>query len=166
MRPLRVLQSGVWYEVRTRINNREPVFRRPKALALFAQVFRETQKRFVFQIRGLCLTDDRLTFYIKPEDGLQLPAIMKWLKQVFAQRYNRAEDREGHIWGDRYGSRILAGEPPATCRGEAPAGLKPLTSRMVREYGAGTRVSPQYGKIPPIPPFLCLFPLHFIPAPA
>jgi hypothetical protein len=80
-------------------------------LALFAQVFQETQKRFVFQIRGLCIADDRLRFYIKPEEGLQLPAIMKWLKQVFAQRYNRASGRDGHIWGDRYGSRILAGEP-------------------------------------------------------
>jgi hypothetical protein len=30
----------VWYEVRTRINNREPLFRRAKALAIFAGVFR------------------------------------------------------------------------------------------------------------------------------
>jgi hypothetical protein len=37
---------------------------------------------------------------------------MKWLKQVFAQRYNRVDGRIGHIWGDRYGSRILEGEPP------------------------------------------------------
>jgi hypothetical protein len=35
---------------------------------------------------------------------------MKWLKQVFAQRYNRADGRIGHIWGDRYGSRIVEGE--------------------------------------------------------
>jgi hypothetical protein len=33
---------------------------------------------------------------------------MKWLKQVFAQRYNRREGRLGHIWGDRYWSRIAA----------------------------------------------------------
>jgi hypothetical protein len=38
MRQLRVLGQGVWYEVRTRINNREPLFRRAKALALFAGV--------------------------------------------------------------------------------------------------------------------------------
>jgi REP element-mobilizing transposase RayT len=117
MRPLRLLQSGVWYEIRTRINNREPLFQRHKALALFTRVFHETTERFAFHIQGLTIADDRLTFYIKPADGMALPAIMKWLKQVFAQRYNRAEGREGHIWGDRYWSRILAGEPPATCRG-------------------------------------------------
>jgi hypothetical protein len=37
---------------------------------------------------------------------------MKWMKQTFAQRYNRATGRTGHIWGDRYWSRILEGEPP------------------------------------------------------
>jgi hypothetical protein len=30
---------------------------------------------------------------------------------VFAQRFNAAAGRIGHIWGDRYWSRILAGEP-------------------------------------------------------
>jgi hypothetical protein len=75
------------------------------------------------------LEDDWLTFYIKPADGLELPAIMKWLKQVFAQRYNRLDGRIGHIWGDRYGSRIVEGEPPAEepaeGRGDSPAGVRP-----------------------------------------
>jgi REP element-mobilizing transposase RayT len=103
----------VWYEIRTCINNREPLFRRANALAIFAGVFRETGLRFVFEIRALRLEDDWLTFYIKPEDGLELPNIMKWMKQVFAQRFNAADGRTGHIWGDRYWSRIVEGEPEA-----------------------------------------------------
>jgi REP element-mobilizing transposase RayT len=129
MRSLRILKQGVWYEICTRVNNREPLFRLGtgavatvpnKALALFARVFRETKHRFAFEIRGLCLEDDCLTFYIKPADGLELPVIMKWLKQVFAQRYNRAEGRIGHIWGDRYGSRIVEGEAPEGETGGGP----------------------------------------------
>jgi REP element-mobilizing transposase RayT len=111
MRQLRVLRQEVWYEVRTCINNREPLFRRANALAIFARVFRETGLRFVFEVRGLRLEDDQLTFYIRPEDGFELPDIMKWMKQVFAQRFNLADGRTGHIWGDRYWSRILEGEP-------------------------------------------------------
>jgi REP element-mobilizing transposase RayT len=122
MRQLRVLRQGVWYEVRTRINNREPLFRRANALAIFAGVFRETELRFVFEIRDLRLEDDRLAFYIRPEDGLKLPDIMKWMKQVFAQRFNSAAGREGHIWGDRYWSRIVEGEPE---EGEAANGYRP-----------------------------------------
>jgi REP element-mobilizing transposase RayT len=142
MRQLRKLEQGVWYEIRTRINNREPLFRRTRALTIFAGVFRETMLRFVFRIRGLRVEDDWLTFYIKPEDGLELPKIMKWMKQVFAQRYNAAAGRIGHIWGDRYWSRILEGEPPGEGRREArslrtapigeerPPGSDPVGGRM------------------------------------
>jgi REP element-mobilizing transposase RayT len=144
----------VWYEIRTRINNREPLFRLHKALALFARVFRETKHRFVFEVRGLCLADDRLTIYINPADGLELPIIMKWLKQTFAQRYNRVEGRIGHIWGDRYGSRIVEGEPPEeeiTVAGE-----------WIGVSDAGVR--PRYKETAIQTVFLLIFPL--LPAPA
>ncbi|MDR2053933.1 MAG: transposase, partial [Treponema sp.] len=107
MRKLRVLQQGVWYEISTQINNRELLFQEKKAREIFEQVFHQTELRFAFKIQGLSFEGDLLKFYIRPEDGLQLPDIMKWMKQTFAQRYNRAMGRTGHIWGDRYWSRIL-----------------------------------------------------------
>jgi REP element-mobilizing transposase RayT len=151
MRSLRILKQGVWYEIRTRVNNREPLFRRYKALALVARVFRETKLRCGVEVRGLCLEDDWLTFYIKPADGLELPAIMKRLKQVFAQRYNRAAGRIGHIWGDRYGSRILEGEPPEE---ETGVGLGDL----------GSGVRPRQGKTSIQTAFPLIFPLFPVPA--
>jgi hypothetical protein len=156
MRSLRILKQGVWYEIRTRINNREPLFRLgtgtvvPVPRALFARVFRETKLRFVFEVRGLRLADDWLTFYIKPADGLELPAIMKRLKQVFAQRYNRAAGRIGHIWGDRYGSRILEGEPPPE-EDEAGAGRGDSDSR-VRPWYRETAIHPAFSLIFPLFP--------------
>ncbi|MDR3355878.1 MAG: hypothetical protein LBO04_01675 [Spirochaetaceae bacterium] len=71
-----MLKQGVWYEISTRVNNREPLFRGGRAPALFDRVFRETAHRFVFAVRGLSLAGDRLAFYIKPADGFELPAIM------------------------------------------------------------------------------------------
>jgi REP element-mobilizing transposase RayT len=121
-------------------------------LALFARVFHQAKRRFVFEVRGLCLADDWLTFYIKPADGLELPAIMKWLKQVFAQRYNRAEGRIGHIWGDRYGSRIVEGEAPEEDSGEG--------------WGdTDTGVRPRYGETTLQTIFSLIFPLLPVPAP-
>jgi REP element-mobilizing transposase RayT len=154
MRPLRILKQGVWYHIRTRINNREPLFRFAAALALFAEVYGETERRFAFEIRALCLEDDWLSFYIKPADALQLPAIMKWLKQVFAQRYNRQEGRIGHIWGDRYWSRIVEdaeAEGAGEGRGETAAGVRPRYEE--RDVGVrpqhgerDVRVRPQHGE--------------------
>jgi REP element-mobilizing transposase RayT len=108
--------------IRTRINNREPLFRRPDAVALFARVFRQTKGRYEFVVRSLQLEADWLTFYILPADGFELPDIMKWLKQVFAQRFNGMDGRIGHIWGDRYWSKMLEGEPPE----EGDTGVRPL----------------------------------------
>jgi REP element-mobilizing transposase RayT len=136
MRQTRKLAQGVWYEIRSGINNREPILSRPRAIALFDRVFRETMLRFPFEVRGLRIEADRISFYIKPEDGFALPAIMQWMKQVFAQRYNALTGRSGHIWGDRYWSQILEGEPPEAAFG-AETGVRPWG----RKRGRGPRFS-------------------------
>jgi REP element-mobilizing transposase RayT len=151
MRQLRILKQGVWYEIHTLINNREPLFRRYKALAIFAEVFRQTELRFVFRVRGLRLEDDRLEFYIRPEDGLELPAIMKRLKQSFAQRYNREDGRTGHIWGDRYWSRIVEGEPPEEGAAAETGGRTAVQGAGVRPRNGETGGTPRFPLIFPIP---------------
>jgi REP element-mobilizing transposase RayT len=102
----------VWYEIRTAVNRQEALFQSKQVLALFAQVLGETAERFVFELRGLNLENERLVFYITPKDGFKLPQIMQWLKQTFCVRYNFLHGLKGHTWGDRYWSAILEGEPP------------------------------------------------------
>ncbi|MDR1470199.1 MAG: transposase [Spirochaetaceae bacterium] len=112
MKYKRELSENVWYEIRTEINVGEPLFRLRGAIALFCRVLLETKKRFGFEIRGLKLEGAWLTFYIKPHDGFKLPKIMQWLKQTFSLRFNLMTGRKGHLWGERYESEILDGEPP------------------------------------------------------
>jgi hypothetical protein len=112
MRKKRSLAQDAWYEVRTAVNNREPLFRRRQAIAILCRVFSEARKRFAFELRGPALVEERLSFYIKPADGLQLPAIMQWLKQTFSVRFNLSGRRTGHVWGDRYWSRVVEGDLP------------------------------------------------------
>jgi hypothetical protein len=79
-------------------------------------VLREAKDLFTFEMRGFALEGERLSFYTKPADGFQLPAIMQWLKQTFAVRFNLRAGRTGHIWGDRYWSQVLEREPPEGAR--------------------------------------------------
>ncbi|MDR3356691.1 MAG: transposase [Spirochaetaceae bacterium] len=170
-----MLRQGVWYEISSRVNNREPLFRGGRAPALFDRVFRETANRFVFAVRGLSLAGDRLAFYIKPADGFELPAIMKWLKQTFAIRYNRDNGRTGHLWGDRYWSRILEGEPPdggeAAAAGDPPArGVRPHSGKRAAGHAAAggppaSGVRPHSGKRAAGPAFFRSYPLPAAPAP-
>jgi hypothetical protein len=159
--------QDTWYEVRTAINNREPLFSRQEAVKLFCRVFGEAHGRFAFELRGFRLDGERLSFYIKPAEGLQLPAIMQWVKQTFALRFNRRTKRTGHVWGDRYWSRVLDGAPSAWAAEvdweavEAaaktgvisfgpypPDGVSPLTGENPAEGG----FSPQNPAHPPPPP--------------
>jgi hypothetical protein len=156
MRPLRALQQDVWYEIHTAINNRELLFHLRPALALFDKVLGEAKKRFAFEIRGLRLADDLLTFFIRPEDGLELPDILKWIKQTFAVRYNLLMGRTGHIWGDRYWSLILEGEPAERVEYETEAG----PGARVGEGG----VRPRSVEMVIITGFSPVFP-HSIPSP-
>jgi REP element-mobilizing transposase RayT len=151
-----MLKQGVWYEIHTAINNREPLFRLRQALALFRRVLDDTRERFVFEMTGLRLEVDRLTFYIRPENGLGLPDILKWMKQTFAVRYNRLTGRTGHIWGDRYWSAILEGKPPEEAREEPEAepkarmrdGVRPRQWKMVIIAESFT-LSPHFFPSPP-----------------
>ncbi|MDR2053277.1 MAG: transposase [Treponema sp.] len=151
MRKLRELKQGVWYEIRTQINNREPLFQKKKALEIFDQVFRETKIRFVFEIRGWRLESDLLTFYIKPENGFELPQIMQWMKQTFAQRYNRWAGWTGHVWGDRYWSRILEGEPPGEPPEEEIGGPTAVSNSGVRPPEGKNEGAPRFSPISPHP---------------
>jgi hypothetical protein len=166
MRAKRILVQGAsWYEVRTAVNNREPLFWQQQAIEVFCRVLGEARRRFVFELRGFRLEGEWLSFYIKPEDGLRLPAIMQWVKQTFAVRFNRRTGRTGHVWGDRYWSKVLEGEPPeeaaevdwaavaaktgeSSFRACSPNGVSPLTAENPAEGG----FLPQNSAHPPSPP--------------
>jgi hypothetical protein len=109
---MRELEKDVWYEVHTAINVGEPVFQLGWAETLFYHVLNDAKRRFKFEMRGLVFDEAWLSFYIKPENGLELPKIMQWLKQSFSLRFNVWTRRSGHLWGTRYESVIVEGDPP------------------------------------------------------
>jgi hypothetical protein len=72
---------------------------------------------------------------------------MKWMKQTFAARYNAWAGRIGHIWGDRYWSRVVEGEPPEWAEGTGgPAAM----DAGVRPHGGKNGGDPGFSLIPPL----------------
>jgi hypothetical protein len=111
MRELRELAADAWYEVQTSVNDREPLFLSKRNIDLFKQVLYEAREIYGFMLRGLKFDGAWVSFYIKPDDGLQLPEIMQLVKQTFSVRFNVRAGRTGHRWGDRYESEIVACPP-------------------------------------------------------
>ncbi|MDR1230961.1 MAG: transposase [Spirochaetaceae bacterium] len=144
MRALRILAASVWYFVSTAVNNREPLFWSPLERARFKRVLDGARKIYVFELRGLRFCGPWVSFYIKPADGFELPEIMQWIKQTYACRYNVHDGRTGHIWGDRYGSEIVAGPPEDAEEYVFAAVVCDAAVRGVRKRGAGSG-----GGVPP-----------------
>jgi hypothetical protein len=139
MRKLRILAAGAWYFVGTAVNNREPLFWLPKERVRLEQVLNEARELYVFELRGLRFSGPWVMFYIKPADGFQLPEIMQWVKQTYSVRYNLYDGRTGHIWGDRYASEIVPGEPPEGTEEYVFAVVVCPVSRRVRKCRAADR---------------------------
>jgi REP element-mobilizing transposase RayT len=138
----RILAALAWYWVVTAVNRHEPLFLERAAVDLFNRVLREAGKRFAIEVRHLVIEADRVSFYIKPANGLQLPEIMQWIKQTYACRYNAMKRLDGHVWGDRYWSKVLEGEPPE----EEIAAGKTGRGNCVKESAAETEAGEQVPK--------------------
>jgi REP element-mobilizing transposase RayT len=61
-----------WYWVSTDVNNREAVFRSPGTVRRLKEVFFEARKIYEFEIRGLRVEADRVSFYINAEDEVAI----------------------------------------------------------------------------------------------
>jgi hypothetical protein len=97
----RARAANVWYGVWTEVNIGEPLFRLSEAIVVLHRVLRRVRKYYGFELRGFRLERARLVFYIKPEDGFQLPLIMQLLKQWFSLEFNLMTGRKGRLWGER-----------------------------------------------------------------
>jgi hypothetical protein len=72
------------------------------------------------------------------------------MKQTFAERYNRETGRTGHIWGDRYWSRVVEGGPPG--EEEENGGAAAVTNTGVRPPSGKNKGPPAFPLISPFPP--------------
>jgi hypothetical protein len=69
MRANHVLVPKGWYWVSTDVNNREGVFQLSWAVQMLREVLHDARKVYEFEVRGLRVEDDRVSFYINAVDG-------------------------------------------------------------------------------------------------
>ena len=109
MRRNRELLEGAEYHVTARINRGEKIFLAQEDRELFMDVLKRAKKRFNFSLKNFCIMGNHIHMLIKPGPGVSLSRIMQWLLGVFAQLWNRKHNLTGHLWGDRFFSRIILG---------------------------------------------------------
>ena len=109
MRRNRQLQEGAEYHVTARINRGEMVFLIQEDRELFMAILKRAKKKFNFLLKNFCVMGNHIHLLIKPGPGVSLSKIMQWLLSVFAQSWNKKHNLSGHLWGERFFSRIISG---------------------------------------------------------
>ncbi len=77
--------------------------------SLFLSVVKRAKRKYAFRIENFCIMGNHFHLVIVPGKGMSLSAIMQWIMSVFAMAYNRIFGYTGHVWGERFFSRILSG---------------------------------------------------------
>ena len=109
MRKNRELLEGAEYHVSARINRGEMVFRIREDRELFMSIIKRAKRKFNFLLKNFCIMGNHIHFIIKPEAGNSLSKIMQWILGVYAQTWNKKHGLSGHLWGERFFSRIIKG---------------------------------------------------------
>ena len=74
---------------------------------MFMDVLRRAKRKHHFLIKNFCIMNNHIHFILKPLQGESLSKIMQWILGVFAQKYNKIFGLSGHVWSDRFKSKII-----------------------------------------------------------
>ncbi len=98
------------HHVTQRGNRREDVFFDDEDREAYLLWLREYAMEHRVEIAAYCLMSNHIHLILIPstEDGLQ--AVLKPLHMRYAQRLNRANGVQGHVWQGRYFSSVLDGD--------------------------------------------------------
>lgn len=109
MRKPRLLKEGALYHVSARANRKEHILDEEGMKDVFLAVVRRARKRYCFRIENFCVMGNHYHLMIRPGPRESLSRIMQWIMSVFAMTYNRAHGYSGHVWGERFFSKIIEG---------------------------------------------------------
>ncbi len=107
MRKRRMLQEGATYHVTAKSNRGEFILCSDAVKDLFASVVKEAKKKYSFKIKQYSTMSNHIHLLIQPSPGTSLSRIMQYILGVFALRFNKMFGQRGHVWYDRFKSKII-----------------------------------------------------------
>ncbi|MDR2446428.1 MAG: transposase [Treponema sp.] len=109
MRSLRILIEGATYHVTSKIDHDDMSLLESQFKMLFLSFVEKAKRKFHFHLWDFCIMGNHIHFLIKPGRSGTLSVIMQWIKCNFAKAWNKMHGRKGHVWGERFYSRIING---------------------------------------------------------
>ena len=109
MRRKRKLQDYAEYHVSFRVNRGEMIFEEEASKELLLDIVTRAKRKYDFELKDFSIMDNHVHLIVKPDPKSSLSRIMQWILSVFARTWNKLHHTNGHLWGERFFSRIIEG---------------------------------------------------------
>ncbi|MDR2537100.1 MAG: transposase [Treponema sp.] len=110
MRLRRLLLDNATYHVTSKIDHDAMALKDAEVKQMFLDFVEKAKKKFCFELWNFTVMDNHIHFLIKPGKDASLSKIMQWIKGNFAKRWNKIHHTHGHVWGERFFSKIIRDE--------------------------------------------------------
>jgi putative transposase len=107
MRKPRKKEEGACYHVTARSNRGEFILQSRKLKREFLMVLEKAKEKFNFKLKHFCIMSNHIHLMIQPRENTDISKIMQWILSVFAIRFNKIFGYKGHVWYDRFKSKII-----------------------------------------------------------
>lgn len=74
---------------------------------LFLDILQRAKEKYHFIFRNFCIMGNHIHLEITPQNEISISKIMQWILSVFAKNYNQLFEYKGHVWYDRFKSKII-----------------------------------------------------------
>jgi len=108
-RILRTTLPDGYFHVYTRGVADTPVFADDEDRRTFLDLLLSVRRRHGWTLHTLCLMTTHYHFVLESA-CVRMSAGMQWLNGVYAQNFNKRHARHGHLFGGRFGSRVIEDE--------------------------------------------------------
>jgi putative transposase len=98
-------ENGI-YHIMVRSISEILLFRSDDDKEVYLKLFNKYQKFYMFKIHGYCVMNNHAHFIVN-SNGADISTIMHKINQCYAQYYNRKYNRHGHVFEDRFKSKII-----------------------------------------------------------
>jgi len=95
------------YHIITRGNQKQSVFKEEPDYSKYISLLDKYKKRYRFKLYCFCLMPNHVHLLIQTKEPKAVSMIMKGLNLSYARYFNSKYEKVGHLWQDRYLSKII-----------------------------------------------------------
>lgn len=107
MRKPRRIEPAAKYHVIAKANRGEFILRSTATKELLFRTIAQAKAKYTFAVEHFCIMDNHVHLIVYPLGDGNLSRIMQWVLGVFAMRFNRMQGVSGHVWHDRFKSKVI-----------------------------------------------------------